>query len=59
MRRLPAWSWPLLLAFFALVGLGLLAVLWAVGVLALLGFGALSLLRSVWPRRRWRRLPPG
>jgi len=27
--------------------------------LELLVLGALSLLRGVWPRRRWRRLPPG
>ncbi|GAA5334720.1 MULTISPECIES: hypothetical protein [Thermus] len=54
--RLP-WYVPFLLLFLSLVGLGVLATLWFLGVLFLLGGAAyLALKRLSGPR--WRRLPP-
>lgn len=58
--RVP-WYAPLVLLFLALVGLGVLGLLWLLGALALAG-GALWW-AWVWLRRRllgppWRRLPP-
>jgi len=57
--RLP-WYVPFVLLLLSLVGLGVLATLWFVGVLALLlgaAFWALKGLRRRWGPR-WRRLPP-
>ncbi|MEN2982511.1 MAG: hypothetical protein ABDH20_08265 [Thermus sp.] len=54
------WYAPLILLFLALVGLGVLGLLWLLGALAL-GVGLLWL---AWRRLgrllgpRWRRLPP-
>ncbi|GAA6756007.1 hypothetical protein Thermus77420_14830 [Thermus thalpophilus] len=55
-----AWYVPCVLLLLSLVGLGVLATLWFLGALALLGGAALLAVRRV--RRlwgpRWRRLPP-
>ncbi|WP_038057077.1 hypothetical protein [Thermus amyloliquefaciens] len=58
--RVP-WYWPLVLLFLALVGLGVLGVLWLFMALAV-GIGIAGVAFERLRRRlfgpRWRRLPP-
>ncbi|MFN4070565.1 MAG: hypothetical protein ACK4HT_03240 [Thermus caldifontis] len=55
------WYWPLVLLLLALVGLGVLGVLWLLMALAV-GLGAAWVAWERLRRRlfgpRWRRLPP-
>ncbi len=55
--RIPLWALPLLLLFLSLVGLGVLALVWVLGALFLLGGGLYALASRLWSRARWRRLP--